>query len=459
MFGFVAGKFALLGQSGSTDPRLRRGAFTALASMLSRAGNFLILLIGTPLAYAYLDAERFGVWMVASGFGAMAIFIDFGLGNGIMNRTAEAFGKGQLDKIREVASSGMVLMSAIAAVIIAATFAAYPFVDWPALLNAKSEIARAESGPTVAAFLICTALILPLSVVTKVQMGLQQGYAPQLWATLGGFLSFLGIVAAIHWDFGVPYLVASLYGAPLIALVSNHIYFFYFRRPDLRPNWLSSTSAEMRLLLHLGFYFFMLQLIAAITFRIDTLIVTQQFGAVRAGEYAIYERLFALATYFMPFFLSPLWPAYTEAFHSGDRGWVVSILRKSMIIAASVALIFAGLAAMFNRQIIDLWLGGGWEAPLALILGLMIWRVLEAVGSALAMAYNGLGLVRSQMWLALAMAIIATALKVNFGQQWGLASLVWITILCYLVLGLIPMMVIIKRKLAADMAPLQELGQ
>src|SRR5262245_43745518 len=80
--------------------RNRRAAVTGGTAVVARAVQVGTSLITIPLTVHYLGNERFGLWMAISSVLAMANFADFGIGNGVLNTVADAFGKNDLDRIR-----------------------------------------------------------------------------------------------------------------------------------------------------------------------------------------------------------------------------------------------------------------------------------------------------------------------------------------------------------------------
>src|SRR5690348_11551465 len=89
--------------------RNRRALLTGSVSTLARAVQVGTTLITIPLTLKYLGNERFGLWMTISSVMAMASFADFGVGNGVLNTVAKAFGKDNLVGIRMAVSSGFAL--------------------------------------------------------------------------------------------------------------------------------------------------------------------------------------------------------------------------------------------------------------------------------------------------------------------------------------------------------------
>ena len=412
---------------------------------MARASSIVILLVTVPLALDHLGPERFGMWMIISSFAALMVFADLGLGNGVLNLVASASGTDDVRAIRTAASSGFVALSCAGATLAVAALALGPLADWASVLNVASPRAIAEAGPSVQAFILCLAFGLPAGLASKVQMGLQQGYTANLWIGVGGLLSLAALILAIHFDAGVPAMVLGLFGGQQLAMALNSLLFFGRSRPDLAPRIRLATLGQIRALLGLSFTFFLLQLIAAIAFRADALIVGQFFGATQAGVYAVYERLFSLIAMVVTIAVTPLWPAYGEAIGRRDHDWIRHIFRQSLYYSMGITAVASAALALASGPIVDLWVGQPLVVPALLVAGFAVWKVMEAGGASVAMLMNGAGAMRPQLILAAITCVAGLALKLLFVQRLGISSIVWITIATYSLFNIVPLCFVIPR--------------
>ena len=87
-------------------------------------------LITIPLTVHYLGNERFGLWMTISSVFAMANFADFGVGNGVLNTVADAFGKNDFDRIRAAISSGFAVLGAVGLLLLGLFASTFAWVSW-----------------------------------------------------------------------------------------------------------------------------------------------------------------------------------------------------------------------------------------------------------------------------------------------------------------------------------------
>jgi O-antigen/teichoic acid export membrane protein len=425
--------------------RNRRAALTGGVATVARAVQVGSSLITVPLTLNYLGNERFGLWMTISSVLAMAAFADFGIGNGVLNTVAKAFGKDDKEGIRKAVSSGFAVLSMIAALLLVLFFGTYRFVNWADFFRVGSPQARAEAGPALAVFATCFALNISMDVVQRVQLGLQEGYRFSLWQLCGSVAGFIGVLTGIWLHVSLPILVVAIAGAPIFATTLNAIHFFGFVRPDLLPMRKFVTSNVISDIAKLGGLFFILQVVGAISYSADNFIIARTLGAINVPEYSIPQRMFSLIAMMSGMLVAPLWPAYSEAVSRGHIGWVRRTLGRSLLLV----LVFTSIASMIlllaAHDLIHWWVGSRIHPPFGLLLGLAIWTVLYCCGDALAIFMNGAELIKFQVVVASIFGAACIVMKVIFVKHVGIAGVPWATLIAYSLLNALPCALYIPR--------------
>lgn len=416
--------------------------------MLAKFVSIGTALVSVPLSLHYLGTERYGMWLTISSVVTMLNFTDLGLGNGILSGVARAHGQEDNAALRSIIASGALALCLIASAMLLLLSAASFFpASWYRIFNVDSSLARGEAAPALAVFVTLFLLNMPLSVVQKVQVGLQAGFVTSLWQCLGSVLGLAGVLLAIALQAGLPWLVVAFVGAPMLANVANNLHFFGFQRRDLMPRLRDTSIVTMRGLAATGVLFLLLQVAGALAFAADNFVIAQFRGAAAVPEFAVPERLFSLIPAVLTMALSPLWPAYGEAIARGDRTWVVRTFRRSLILAVGIGLVMATAFVVLGRPILAAWVGPAIQPSLLLLLAFGVWKVIEGGGNALAMFYNGAGLLGLQAALGVCMAVCAVLLKVLLIGRLGLPGLLVATIVSYCVFIVVPSILVVPRML------------
>jgi O-antigen/teichoic acid export membrane protein len=430
---------------GLRSERNRLIALGAVASMLSKVLGLAAALISIPMALSYLGAERFGVWSALSSLVMALQFADLGIGNGVINSVADAHGKGDREAVRRCLSSALLALAVIASLFMLALPALVFLPDWAALFKLKSLLTMSEVKLAIAIFWVCIALAVPLGLVQRAQIGLQKGYLASLWQCVSNLLSILAIWGATRIELGLPWLVLALLGAPLLSALVNGAVFFFRTERDLLPlpRWV--TASAVRLLLSKGGEFFVLQLACAALMYSDSLIIVHVLGAERVAEYALPDKLFSVVPVLLSTILAPLWPAYGEAIARGDLAWTKRIFRRSLLLCLVVATLSSVLLALVGPWLIHAWVGGKVPINQPLLWTLGLWKILECVGLALAMLFNGAGLVRMQIVSACLMGVASLTAKPYMVGAMGLEGAPIATVAIYLTFALIPYLTLLPH--------------
>jgi O-antigen/teichoic acid export membrane protein len=409
---------------GQSKERYRRTALTALAALASKGVTLLTLLVSVPLTVNYLGAERFGLWMAVSALIAFLNLLDFGVGNGLLNRVVEANGHGDRGGVHAAVSSGFFLLCGLAAALLTVFAVAYPLLPWPGLFNVRSAAAMAEVGPAVSAFVLTFAFGLPLSVVSRVQLGFQEGLFSNLWQMAGNLAGFVGLLVVVACQGGLVWLVTAVTGLPVLVQALNGAHYFQRLRPGLRPRWNACTAAECHRLAHTGGALFLLQVFALVWNYLDVFVLTHAVSLEAAGHYAVLLRMFA-ATMVAQFFITALWPAYGDALARRDTAWARRTLSRALLgslglcVAAGLPLVLWGdwLAADVLRA--------GFRPDKMLLTAFLVLSALMLVCGNLSMLLVHGEFLRRQVWFYGLAAGVALALKLTVVGSHGIAGVVW----------------------------------
>src|SRR5580698_319715 len=427
--------------------RNRRAAITGGTAVLARVVQVSTSLITIPLTIHYLGNERFGLWMTISSVLAMANFADFGIGNGVLNTVADAFGKNDFDRIRAAISSGFAVLGAVGLLLLALFASTFFWVSWADVFRVASAQARTEAAPALMVFAFCFALNIPLDLVQRAQLGLQQGFRMNLWQVCGSVAGLASVIAGIRLHAGLPFLVAALAGAPVAATALNTFHFFVVSRPDLRPRSQFVSRDAISRIVTIGTLFFVLQLVAAVAFSADNVIIARILGASSVPDYSIPQRMFSLISIMVVMLVTPLWPAYGEAISRGDIPWVRRTLRRSLVLVFGFAAAASLTMLLIAHRLLAWWIGPRISPPFVLLLGLALWTIVDCCGNTIAMFLNGASIMRFQIIVASIFGVACLAVKIYLTHRYGIVAVPWATLITYLAIVIFSCTIYLPRAL------------
>jgi len=407
---------------GRSAERHRRVALSAISSGLVWATSVVTGLVMVPVVLHYLGAERYGVFATITAIAGLVGWADLGLGNGLISEVAVAQGRDDSDSTARAVSTAFFALLGLAVVLAAGFAAVYPFVPWESIFNVSGDAASGV-GAAAAAFAVGVFLALPLGVVQRAEVGMQEMFVANVWQAMGRLLGLAGIILAVAVGASLPYLVLALAVAPALALAGNGVDLFFRRRPWLRPSLKRVERDVAGALLRIGSLFFVLQIAIAVAYESDALVLTQILGPTAVTTYSVTMRVFLVVPALANFVLAPLWPAYGEAISRGDVHWVRQTLRRAIRGGLLLTVPGAAVLALVARPFIAAW--AGVESPYLLICAAAIWVIVMTLGAVIAAFLNGARVIRAQIVAAVTMMIANLGLSIVFTHWLGVSGVIW----------------------------------
>jgi O-antigen/teichoic acid export membrane protein len=433
--------------------RARRARLTTLTSVGGRGLTMLLSLVSLPLTIGYLDKERYGLWVTIGSFLAWLAIADLGLGNGLANAVTTARANGDDEGAQRVVSTAFGLLVGIAIVLGGTLAITFPLVPWHRVFAVSSRVDVAELRVTIALCIAVFVASFPLGIVDRVLGACQEGYVASAWGTASTVLATVALVLAVRFGSGLPTLVVALSVVPLVVRICSTVWVFTRFHPELRPRRGAYRRDLARELLATGSTFLVVQLAALGMWQNDNIIISQLFGPAAVGPYSVAFRLATVYVGLVSMYLSPLWPAYADAHAHGEHAWIRERLRTTTRLVTAVTTVAAlGMIAV-GPFVIRVWTQRADMVPSRrLLVPIAVYMVLIVFCLAQAVALNGLGRIRGQMYYGTAAAILNVGLSIGLGLAIGVDGVCWATCIAALVTA-VGTSVELRRALKRDGGP------
>ena len=405
---------------------LRKIVLASSSAVIHRAVTLVTTLISIPLTLNYLGEERFAIWMIASSILSLMAFSDMGLGNALVNiisSSGTSHNKNDNNVITCISTTFVMLV--MISIVGGLTYIAFEdHISWSEIFNVSSDLAIKESS-VVGLLVVSIFLIsLPISLVQKVQTGLQNIHLNNLWLTLGSVLSLIGVLIAVSMKLGLPWLLFSILFGPVFANICNGAKLFFWDRRDLCPDPRKFSMRDLRKVAGTGLYFFLLQVSSLAANSLDNIVIAQVLGAKHVAVYAITKKLFVLVQ-LGQYLISPFWPIFNEALANNNYLWAKKTLTKIIILSIFLGLLSTLPILLFGDWILATWINSELHVPPFLFLGFFLWTILINYGGSMSVFMNGDLFIKRQLIIVVSASSSSLIFQILFCSFFGTSGVIY----------------------------------
>ncbi len=440
----MSGNFDVSTEQGRSNERIRRIMLSAGGSLGARATAVICNLVLVPVLLNYLGLELFGVWAAISSFVVFLSFADLGIGNGVINNISHAFGKDDREAVRHSITNGYAILFLVSAMIIGAILLSNALGASLSPIKVSTPQYVHDSQTAFFWFLLIFAVNIPLSLIQKIQSGMQAGYYNNLWQFVSAIVGLGLVLMSVHLKFNLPTIIALYMLAMAVPNAVNTALFFIGNGRQYFPDVRMVDRQECFQLLKVGFMFFVMQISFAAAYNSDGILISNILGSKFVALYSVPERILSLPSIVLSMALIPLWPAYSEAFARGDNAWIRMTHRRSLLITIAISASSSLVLGLSMPFILQIWVHGKIALVWPLIIGLGIWKIFEALAYANNAYLNAAKLYKFQALTTLSFALLALPAKILFYKTFGIAGGIWALSLTYVICPGIPIFLKIR---------------
>ena len=395
--------------------------------------NFILILLLVPVSLRCLTSSEYGIWLTLTSITAWFVSLDFGIGNGLRNKLAEALAAEDLELGKIYTSTAYAYLTLFFGFLYLIFLFIHPHLNWIRIFNASAEL-----GNTLPTLVLIVFSLFFLNFILKLVTAIPLADQKPALNGLFNFLNNLFTVGAIYLLSYTEYasllnlgIISSMMPAIIYSIAS--IIFFTGSYKKIRPSLKYIKSAYSRKLLTLGFRFFIIQIASIIIFTTDNLIITQIFTPADVTIYNIAFKYFNTAVLVLGVILMPFWSAYTEAYAKKDFGWIKNVTRqllKAWILFAAIVVVMLLMA----KPVYRIWVGAEIQIPRMLSILMAIYAIIYMWNSIYANFLNGVGKIQLQLYTAVTIGVLNIPLSILFAKylQLGVSGVILATIICLL---------------------------
>jgi len=286
---------------------------------------------------------------------------------------------------------------------------------------------------------------LPCNLAGKLLAGYQEFHRTNYAGGAGALASLAGLALGIAFRMSMPVLFVMSVGCLTFANLATLIFVVTRLKPWLLPRPSLIEFGVVKELLSSGSAFFLIQVAAVIVFNSDNLVISHYLGAAEVTPYSVTWRLVGFAAVLQSLVFPALWPAFTEAYATGDYGWIRRTFSLAMKGAVALNLACAVALCLFGRALIRWWAGSAAVPAYYLVLAMCVWALISGFMTVESCLLAALNQVREQAFLSVVAAIVNITLSVALVKHIGSLGVIGGTILSYLFVLVVPQSMIIRR--------------
>lgn len=384
-------------------------------------GVFMFLTVS--LLLSFLGDSTYGVWVLVFSMFQWSLFFDFGITNVLKSKIPEFIVKKESGKINRYISVSYTLTFCLALFVFLVFF----------LFIRNTEIAVFFNINLPESFIfrlfIANGIFFCINILFSVNkslfVGILKNHISEQAATVSQifFLIAMGFLFLfLKEETPEKKIIWVTYVNGLGTLLVNGFYtFLFFKKHPYKVVWINIPDFKeiAREIIAMGVRFMIIQAFMVVIFFSDPYLISHYLNPEDVSKYDIITKLFQFPLLIILSGLSSLWPLYAKYYHEHNYDWIKNSFSKFHRI---MILIFAAILVLglLSNTIIFLWIGKENYITTIVIYSIVIMTFLRIFFTFYANFFNGIGRLKSQIYLmgggaVLKIPLTVYLLKNNFG--------------------------------------------
>lgn len=407
----------------SNNQRTKTIKKNIVGSLFIKGCSILISLLLVPMTLNYVSSELYGIWLTLSSIMLWLNFFDVGFTLGLKNKLAEAIAKEDWERGKSLVSTTYLMMLLIFVPLWITLEVAVPFINWSSFLNVD-VVYNDEITGAVHILVACFCLQMIVNVLTAVIAAFQEVALSSAFPVLGNFLSLIAIF--LLTKFCPPSLVAlacTISVLPILVIIIASFILYSNKFKIVAPSIKAINKSYIKELFGLGYKFFLIQIQVVVLYQSTNILISNVAGPNEVTYYNIAYKYLGIAMMIYTIFLSPLWPAFTDAYTKRDYKWMKNIYKKMSMVFIVSAIAVGGMMIL-SPFVYEIWIGEEVKIPMTMTLAVGVYMIIHSWDSLQVNMINGIGAVKLQTYITMFGLIIHIPLSLVLGKYIGAIGVV-----------------------------------
>lgn len=406
------------------DTRTNLVTKNILYSLLLKVSSIIISFMLVPITIDYLNPLRYGIWLTLSSILSWINYFDLGIGNGLKNKLTEALAQNNINLATIYVSTSYALISIITIIFVSTFYIISPLFHWDIILGAPLDY-RDELQKVILIVTLFFGLNFIFKLINTILHSFQKIALSETFNVIANLISLITIFILVKTQKEESFtLICIIFsGTPVIVLLVASIILFLRKLHNIRPQLKYINLKYSKDLLSLGIQFFFIQLSCLIVFSSSNVLISYLFSPIDVTTYNIAYKYFSFITMFFQILITPLWPAYTDAYTKKDIRWIKNSTKKLIylwgIISACTIIML-----IFSKYFYYIWIGKDINIPWAISISCAIYVILFTWYNIFIYLINATGKIRLQTYYTFISIILAIPTAIWLSKYWGVTGII-----------------------------------
>ena len=394
-----------------------------IQSVIIKGFSILIQLLLVPMTLGYLSPELYGIWLTLSSILLWLNFFDVGFTLGLKNKLAEAIALGDFKRGKALVSTTYFMMIVIFVPLCVIIEFLLSYINWSSFLNVSQEY-NEQLIEVMRVLVVCFCLQMIFNVITSVLAAYQKVALSSAFPVIGNLFAVIAIY--LLTQFSQPSLInlaCSISYLPIVVYFISSILLFKGKIISVAPSWRAIDTSLIKDIFSLGIRFFIIQIQLIVLYQSTNILISNISSPQDVTSYNIAYKYIGIALMLFNIILSPLWPAFTDAYTKRDYAWMNNVYRqmKKMFGILCIAII---IMVAFSPLVYQIWLSGKAYVSITMTIGVAMYVIIHSWDSLQVMLINGTGRVTLQTYVTVIGLLLHIPVSFLFGRFLGALGVV-----------------------------------
>lgn len=389
-----------------------------LGSLLIKGVSVLISLAFVPLTLGYVSSAIYGIWLTISSMVIWLNFFDVGFTLGLKNKLAEAIAVEDWERGRKLVSTTYAMMVFIFVPLFFILVIIIPLLDWASILNVGAEH-NEDIKRAMGVLVGCFCLQMIVNILTVVVSAFQMVALSSLFPVIGHAISLVVIyILTKTCPPSLTVLSLSISLVPVLIVIVASWIMYNKRFKQIAPSIKKIDRACVGDLFNLGYKFFIIQIQVVVFTQSANFLISNISGPNDVTTYSIASQYLGVTMMLYSIILTPLWPAFTEAFAKNDYGWMNRIYQK-LVQLYWICLATVVVMVLASPIVYKLWIGDRAIIPYSMTIIVALYMLIQSWERLQVTIINGIGYVGLQSKVTLLGLFLHIPLSYGLGHFIG----------------------------------------